>query len=451
MSIGRRLLGALSAVLALSTEARAGERDALLLPTEVRACADCPPEAVPTDPELPMLARRLDSILAEAALDLGLSPDVADDDFPEPTEAALVEAAQSRWVFAPRLAFDEGALYVRLTTVAPGASVLLVRAERTAIDELEMAAAVMMRDIVRAGRHEGPTPAEGTAPKSVPRHRVEEVPSEGRAVLAFSGAALGGYIGFALQRAGGSSDARLTFPLIALGTGVGLGASMLVAEEWDIGVGDAWYLAAGTWWPTASALLLTESYDQPSDSRYVYSLGATAGGVALSTIALSVGHMSSGGAVLAHSGGAYGTLVGGLSQMLYEGRTGFTPTRGMGLGAGIGVLSAGIAARLVPIQSASRVLLVDLGAGLGGLVGAAASSPIVFSDTGDRTRNRLFLSSIGAGMVTGAVISYVITDGDSPEPEPKRAPPAVGAAMPWAGPLPVLSGTAFGGGLQGTW
>jgi len=44
--------------------------------------------------------------------------------------------------------------------------------------------------------------------------------------------------------------------------------------------------------------------------------------------------MSEGGAVLAHSGGAAGTLLGGLTEMAYRGSTDLTPERGMGYGAG---------------------------------------------------------------------------------------------------------------------
>jgi hypothetical protein len=419
----------------------ADDREAWTLPAWVAPCPTCVPSAGRPESEMGLWARQLDTLLSEAALDLGLAPGFPAKAPADRSDATLIEAARGRWVFAPVLAPDQGELFVRITAVAPGSGVLLVRSTRTRGDDLEIQTVMMMRDLVKAGRG-APAPHASSEPAA--RRSAEAAPSEGRAVLALNGAALGGYVGFALQRAAGSSDARLTYPLIALGTGLGLGASMIVADEWDIGVGEAWYLSAGAWWPTFAALLLSSSYDASSNSRYVYSLGATVGGLGLSTFALTFGRMSSGGAVLTHSGGAYGTVVGGLAQMLYEGRTGVTPSRGMGWGAGIGVLSAGIAARLLPTPSASRVLLIDLAIGLGGLTGAALSSPVVFSDTGDTVRNRLFLSSIGAGMVAGAITGTLLTAGKRDVEDASTA-----FVLPWAGIVETETGGGVGGGVQG--
>jgi hypothetical protein len=430
--------------------ARAEPTRALLLPTEVTPCPAEEDLPCPSEAEIETLAQGLDQILTEAALDLGLSPESPKGDPMPRTEAALVAAARDGWVLAPTMIPTEGRVRVRLTVLPPMSEVFLLRSELTDGGRLEVVAAIMLRDLVRTGR-----PKTGSetllSPESVPSDRIEAARSEGRAVLALSGAGLGGYLGFALQRAGGSSDARLVFPLVAIGTGLGLGASMLVTEEWDVGLGDAWYSTAGTWWPTVSALLLAESYGAPSRSRYVYSLGATAGGLALSTTALAFGRMSTGGAALTHSGGAYGSVVGGLVQMLYEGRTGVTPTRGMGWGSGMGVLAAGLTARLVPIESASRVLLVDLGAALGGLTGAAASSPLVFTDTEDQTKTRIFLSSIGAGMLAGAVAGYFFTAPSSPSTEAEASRHTT--FFPWAGALAIdgEGPMSLGGGVQGTW
>ncbi len=157
-----------------------------------------------------------------------------------------------------------------------------------------------------AGAERRPTPEapEPVLDSDAPR-------SQGRAVLALNSAVIGGYVGFSLQHASGSEDSRLTYPLVALGTGIGLGASMLVADEWDVTLGDAWFLSAGAWWPIASGVLLAKSYDVQDQDRYVYGLVAASVGVSLSAAALSFRPMSEGGAVLAHSGGAAGTLIGG--------------------------------------------------------------------------------------------------------------------------------------------
>jgi hypothetical protein len=58
-----------------------------------------------------------------------------------------------------------------------------------------------------------------------------------RAVLAANGALVGAFLAFGLQRASVSNDAnaedpRVLLPLLTLGMGTGLGASLLAAEEW---------------------------------------------------------------------------------------------------------------------------------------------------------------------------------------------------------------------------
>jgi hypothetical protein len=260
------------------------------------------------------------------------------------------------------------------------------------------------------------TPQTDTGtPRAQPQPVLDsEAPrSQGRAVLALNAAVVGGYVGFSLQHASGSDDARLTYPLVALGTGIGLGASMLVADEWDITLGDAWFLSAGAWWPIASGVLLAKSYHVQDEDRYVYGLVAASAGVTLSAAALSLKPMSEGGAVLAHSGGAAGTLIGGLTELAYRGSTKLTPERGIGYGAGIGVLAAGALATQVRVTS-SRMLLIDLSASLGALTGAAAASPLLLvREKESSARNRLWLASIAAGTLIGGGIGWLSTQGSS--------------------------------------
>jgi ABC-type Fe3+-siderophore transport system permease subunit len=92
-----------------------------------------------------------------------------------------------------------------------------------------------------------------------------------------------------------------------------------------------------------------------------------------------------------------------------KGRTDVTPTEGMGIGAITGVVLTGALARFTPSQAPSRVLLVDLSAGLGALTGAAVASPLVFGDSVGPTRNRLWLSSIALGTFVGAGIGVFTT------------------------------------------
>lgn len=357
-------------------------------------------------------ARKMDGLLAEAVQDMNLSLGVADRsdfDADRVTQDALTELGEGTdWVLLPELIVERGKLRVRLTMVAPGSSVLLVRTELVTPRDLEVRLMVMTRELVQTGR--GASAKRERAP--VPLTTRDRARGDGRAVLALNSAVLGGYVGYSLQRSSGSDDPRLTYPLIALGTGIGLGASMIVADEWDVGLGDAWYLSAAMVWPTAAGVLLADGYDVREEDQFAYGLLGGAVGVSSATFALTFKGMGEGGAVLTHSGGFFGTMIGGLAQVGIDGTTDETPSRGMGYGAALGVVSAGLLATQFEI-SASRALLIDLGIGLGALTGAAVASPLVFSDNTEEKENRYWAGSVAAGAVAGALIAYWMTPSDS--------------------------------------
>jgi hypothetical protein len=396
-------------------------------------------------------ARKLDAILGEAVQDLGFTLEVSrrrDKGRIDVGEAALLGRAAEVWVVSPRLRRSGGRLELRLVAVAPGSNVVLSRAEDVTEGDLEVRALVMLRDLMRVAKGSA-EPREPPTPRAEPSATTERARSPGRAVLALNSAVLGGYIGLSLQRASGSDDARLTYPLTALGAFMGIGASMIVADEWDVRLGDAWYLAAGAWWPAAAGLLLADGYDvEPVEDRYVYGLAGAGAGVTLATVALTFHGMRDGGATLTHSGGALGTLLGGLMHAWYEGSTDLKPTRGMGYGAALGVLVAGAAATQVEVSS-SRVLLVDLIAGLGALTGAAAASPAVFGNQVTAGEKRAWLASVTMGTVLGGALGFAVT-----RPEPAH-PRARWQVYPYAGAIaPALgSGTspALGAGVSGSW
>ena len=407
-------------LLCASGVAFAGPSDAILLPTAIPDKAELAlhPESVE---QLSKLARQLDAILSEAVQDLGLTLTVSDRSRDVPNDDALVERAHDSWLISPRVSLEGSGVRLRIIAVAPGQNVLRERTQQIDVPTLEVRANVMMRDVVHSLAPDAGSKASHPAPEPV---LDSEAPrSQGRAVLALNSAVVGGYVGFSLQHASGSDDARLTYPLVALGTGIGLGASMLVADEWDITLGDAWFLSAGAWWPVTSGVLLAKSYHVQNEDRYVYGLVAASAGVTLSAAALTLKPMSEGGAVLAHSGGAAGTLIGGLTEMAYRGSTKLTPERGIGYGAGIGVLAAGALATQVEVTS-SRMLLIDLAASLGALTGAAAASPLLLvREKESVARNRLWLASIAGGTVIGGGIGWLSTRGGA-HADAGQAPPA---------------------------
>jgi hypothetical protein len=459
------LIAALSftALTGLSRLASAGQDDVVLMPTVVPV-ATTPselPELRRPDPEdqsaLARWARQLDAIVTEAVQDLGLQLDVSvrsAADERSLSEDALVTRATESWVISPRLELAGNRLRVRIVAVAPGAKVLLVRSQELTPREVPIRALVMTRDIVQAGRR-APDELTTGAPESPAAAPPLVMParSAGRAVLALNSAAFGGYVGLSLQRASGSEDERLTYPLIALGTGIGLGASMIVADEWDVGLGDAWFLSAGAWWPTAAGFLLADGYGvEPKDDRFVYGLVGAAGGMALATTALTFKGVGEGSATLTHSGGAFGLLIGGMAELGVEGRTDITPSKGMGYGTGLGVLVAGAVATQVHVAS-SRVLLLDLGTMLGALTGAAAASPLVFQDEHTKGKDRAWLASVGGGMLAGGLVAYWLTEPSGSGHSSSRAP----TLLPYAGVLGRSTASdgrdepIYGGGVQGLW
>ncbi len=437
----------LGATIMGSSAALASPSDAILLPTAVADKAELAlhPESLE---QLSRLARQVDAVLSEAVQDLGLTLTVSDRSRDAlPSDDALIERAHDSWVVSPRVSFEGSELRLRIVAVAPGDNVLRERTQRIDLQALEVRANVMMRDVVHS--LQGGSPAHAPTPQALESPLDSEAPrSQGRAVLALNAAVVGGYVGFSLQHASGSDDARLTYPLVALGTGIGLGASMLVADEWDITLGDAWFLSAGAWWPIASGVLLAKSYNVQNEDRYVYGLVAASAGVTLSAAALSFKPMSEGGAVLAHSGGAAGTLIGGLTEMAYRGSTKLTPERGIGYGAGIGVLAAGALATQVKVTS-SRMLLIDLAGSLGALTGAAAASPLLLvREKESAARNRLWLASIAAGTVIGSGIGWLSTRGSTQTERGALATPyfAMEPADPTRGTRSFMSL-----GVQGLW
>jgi hypothetical protein len=416
---------AVALALFASGTAAAAPREVTLLPTALGVA----PERAPADDERARRAAAIvDATLRDTVGDLGL--EVA----PTPSAAPLGVRPAARWTIAPRLTSEGPRLTLRLVAFAPGSRVELAREERfdaQTLASLEVRTVVMLRELYDAGRRAEREPA----PDPTPRSPLEPAapPSSGRAVLALNSAALGGYFGFTMQRASGSRDTRLVYPLVALGAGLGLGASLLVADEWDVGYGDAWYLAAGVWWPAGAGLILADAYGAKPQYRFAYSLVAAMGGAGLATVGIAGRGMTEGDAVLTHSGGAFGALFGAMVEMGYRGETAGSLKLGLGWGAATGVLSLGAVATQVDL-TASRVLLLDLATSLGGLVGAAAASPLLLVEESDATRTRLWLASAGVGAVAGGVIGWFATRSEEPG-SAFRLP-----ALPYASVLPSSDG-----------
>lgn len=372
--------------------------------------------------ELAALLEKLDELLLDTSRDLGLAPDGTPPDPAAVSEGDMLDLARrsNRTVIAATVRGSGADVELRIALASPSRRSILTRTERFGKDDLAVRAVVMLRDVViDAGIAEKPKPPP-TAPLPTLPQMATAARSEGRTVLAVNATVFGGMMGFSVERASGSDDPRLLYPLLAVGAGVGLGASLLIAGEWDVGTGDAWFLSSGALWPTMAAHLIYEGRFGGASGRtfregdrWAFGLVGGTAGITLSTLSLALGDMSNGGAVLAHSGGGLGLAFGGLTEWLVRGDARRLPLAGMGYGAALGWLAAAGAAttrvHLVPV----RILSIDLGAVLGGLAGAAIASPLVF-DGPTSTQTRGWVSAIGGGALLGAGVAAWITRGAKP-------------------------------------
>ncbi|HEY3820913.1 MAG TPA: hypothetical protein VGL81_27305 [Polyangiaceae bacterium] len=436
---------------------------------------------LPTEKPLFERAQELDTTLRDAVQDLGYTLFVADpgpaqgrtrdEDLIEraagaPGGAPRAEGEAGTWVVSPRIEPAGGSTFVvRIVAVPPRGRELRVRVETVAAESVGVRGLVMLRDLL--------TP-EAAAAAEIEQERREAgrgtaqgvmtpLRSQGRAVLAVNGGAFGVFTAFSLENAAsGTSDPRVLYPLLAVGTGIGVGAALLVADEWDVTTGDAWYLSAGAGWGSASGFLIAAGRSvQPVTDRYSWGVGGGLVGLGLATVALTRASMDDGDATLTHSGGALGLLLGGTVDWLARGTTTVTPYTGMGYGSAIGLVGAGFLATQVTV-SPSRVLLIDLGAGGGALVGAAAASPLIFqqgsffqSPNQGQAGRRGWLSVTLGGAVAGGGLAWWLTRSVDKAGGPRGTgtgfpgmPSAgvIGSSVTRSGEVPVY-GVTWGGEL----
>ena len=420
--------GALALLLS-SRSALAAEHESVVIWPTLTPAGDAPgvvPLHKPIDTEKPLVSRaqELDATLRDAVQDLGFTLYVADAG-PAPNhtrDADLVERAAKAgaggpsnagtWVVSPRIEPAGGDTFVmRIVVVPPNGHELRVRVDTVEADDVSVRGLVMLRDLLK------PATAEEAAIERA-RDRIDTsaqmgmmgpLRSQGRALLAINSGLFGGFVGYSIERSSGNDDPRVLYPLLALGTGIGIGSALLVSDEWDVTTGDAWILSAGAWWGAGAGILIANGrHVDPFSDRYAWGVGGGFLGLGLATAALVRTRMDEGDAVLVHSGGALGLFLGGLGELAYRGNTtDVTPSTGMGYGSMIGLVAAGVLATRVT-TTPSRMLLVDLGAGLGALAGAAAASPLIFENVTEG-KTRAWLAATLGGSLAGGAVAFIVT------------------------------------------
>ncbi len=408
-------------------------------------------------------AQELDATLRDAVEDLGFGLDVADSG-PTPTHTSdldMIERAnqatggsaredQGTWVVSARLESLGGDTFLlRVVTVPPRGRQLRVRVERVDGVNVAVRGLVMARDLLAARNVTRETETCASS-SSTSNGVMSELRSPGRAVLAANAALFGAFTAFSMQRAGGSDDPRLLYPLLTLGTGAGLGAALLVADEFDVGTGDAWTLAGGAWWGAASGILIANGRPVlPLSDRYFWGVSGGLVGLSLAGFALTRRKGAEGNAVLVHSGAALGLGLGALGEFFYRGDLDArTPYTGTGYGSAIGLVLAGSASMFVR-EEPSRVLLVDLGAALGAAAGAAIASPLLFENVTERS-TRGFVASTFGGTLLGGAAAWLLTRSNHRTPDQAKRSTELIPSGGIVGTSP-LGQPVYGLGVEGTW
>ncbi len=464
---------ALRAVLAWCSAARAELRAPVVVWPTLTPAGDAPegaslhrPQAA--DKGLVERAQELDVTLRDAVQDLGFTLDVSD---PGPEQGRmrdvdLLQRAQTTgigtqeggtWVISPRIESAGGGAYmVRIVAAPPKGRELRVRIETVPGDSVYVRGLVMLRDLLspQAAVAAVAEQAREQAARGTSQGIMSPLHSQGRAVLAVNAALFGAFTAYSMQRAvSQAADPRVLYPLLVVGTGIGIGSALLVADEWNVTTGDAWFLAAGGWWAAASGFLISAGgHVHPLHDRYAWGIGGGVLGVGLATLEMTWTKMDDGDAALAHSGGALGLLLGGATEFLYRGTTFITPSTGFGVGGALGLLAAGALATRVTV-SPSRMLLIDLGVGGGALLGAAAASPLLFQNLQRPTESntRGSISATLGGSIVGGVVAWWLTRDAPPATRQANVPGSpsggvIGMSPTRSGSTPIY-GVSWGGEL----
>ncbi len=476
----KRLLPALAllALMLLARSARAEARTPVVVWPTLAPAGDGPTgmslhKPQPSEKELYELAQELDVTLRDAVQDLGFVLSLADT---APTldsmrdENILERSARSEvggpdegtWVVSPRVErAGHDQCIVRIVAAPPRARELRVRVQTVSCDLVSVRGLAMLRDLLspQTATQAAMEDRKDLAARGNELGVTRPIRSAGRAILAINAALFGAFTAYGLQRASGSDDPRVLYPLLAVGTGLGLGGALLVADEWNVSTGDAWILAAGGWWAATSGYLLASGHNvQPVGDRFSWATGGGLIGLGVATVALTQAPMDDGDATLVHSGAALGLLFGGASEWLIQGKTtdvaDATPNTGMGVGTAVGLVAAGVLATRVT-TTPSRVLLVDVGVGGGALLGAAAASPLIFNNQRTGPVRAWLAVSLASSIIGGGVAWWLTRD------TPPNSPRA-GALLPWLpgsplvgvlGASPVRGGTVpvYGVGWEGVY
>jgi hypothetical protein len=208
-----------------------------------------------------------------------------------------------------------------------------------------------------------------------------------------------------------------------LGAGVGAVAALYATNETGITPGQSAAINAGTTWGLWYGLAATQVFDIGDEEALGTVMGGMAGltgaGIAVALLA----NPTAGQVSLANSGGLWSGVITALILAAAEDGEASTFFAIESVVTGVGITSFAILSKSLPV-SRGRMLLIDSGGILGGLLGAATIA-LIGTDDGNPI-------AIGAalGAASGlALTAYITRDFDAPSlagPEVALAPTVMG-------------------------
>jgi hypothetical protein len=254
--------------------------------------------------------------------------------------------------------------------------------------------------------------APPTCDKSEPTEPAAGAPgwSRGRVLLVTSTAVFGFAGSYAIYEASQTDNLSVLFPLLALGTGVGIGTGFLVSEEWNITPSVASVLTAGTWWGVwAGYNFGVASNVQPDRDRFAWGLAGGLAGTVLSATTASLHTFSDNEAALIHSASGIGGLIGYELESIINGSVNLNFGWGWAIGTCSGYAAGSVGSFfLKPDITTSRILVTDLGFVVGTLAGVSIASPLLVKNSSP-DNSRVFLASgLGGGLI-GAGIAFALS------------------------------------------
>ncbi|RKH42514.1 hypothetical protein D7Y23_31185 [Corallococcus sp. AB050B] len=206
-------------------------------------------------------------------------------------------------------------------------------------------------------------------------------------------------------------DGRAFVAVSLLGGGAGAAISML-ATRGGLTQGQAAAINSGTLWGFGYGLASGSSFDLDGDSSTGAVMAGALGFTGLGILVAEFARPTAGQVSLTNSGGLWAGVVAGLLMATQSGETRDFVALEQGV-VGAGLVTFALVSRNLDI-SQGRVLLIDAGGILGGLVGLSALFLVLDSDHGDA-----LLVGTAAGVVAGLGTATLLTrDFDAPDDVP---------------------------------